>query len=225
MHPLIGYIIIIGIVVTGIALVMTTGFPVVDKVKNNVEFREAEEFFIKLDNAIRDVSREGEGSSRLITTIGGDFRAGEKEDLIEFRQTDSIFDYLVRKETGNSILLSGGDVSCYEADINGGENELIMENSYIGIAFNKVNGSYNTKNNILMIKSKDVSIRPVDSSFVIDGDVSTSSGNGYSALEITGQQLPKCRVRYYMNSTVQYEIIYTLYNGADFVVAEVINVS
>jgi len=64
----------------------------------------------------------------------------------------------------------------------------------------------------------------MDSSIVVDGDPATSSGNGVSYLERIGQDMPKCRAHFSMNSTVSYDIYYTLYSGADFLSVDVRNV-
>lgn len=225
MDSMISYIIVVAIVIIGVGIVLVVGTPVIDKAKSSLEFREAENFFIKLDSSIREVVKEGEGSSRLIKSSSGDFRISSEEDLIEFSQRTSLFDYLARKITNGVLLISGADVSCYEKDINNdGKQELVMENSYIAVALNKVNGTYDTKKNIVNIRKQVISINPVDSSIVIDKNINTASGTGFSYLEKTGIEFPKCRARFFMNSTLNYDIFYTLYSGADFLVVEVRNI-
>jgi hypothetical protein len=59
---------------------------------------------------------------------------------------------------------------------------------------------------------------------VIDDNLLTTSGNGYSEISSSGQALPSCQVHFFMNSTVDYDIYYKLYAGADFFVVEVRNI-
>ena len=225
MDSMIAYIMIVAIVIVGVGLVVVVGTPIIDNVKSNLEFREAEDFLSRLDSSIKEVAIEGEGSSRIIKSSSGDFRVGSNENLVEFSQRSDVFDYLTRKIYNNMILISGTDANCYEADMNNdGRKDLVMENSYITVALSKVGGAYDTKDNIIMLKNNAISIVPMDSSIVVDGDPATSSGNGVSYLERIGQDMPKCRAHFSMNSTVSYDIYYTLYSGADFLSVDVRNV-
>ncbi|MBI4895834.1 MAG: hypothetical protein HY831_05055 [Candidatus Aenigmarchaeota archaeon] len=225
MDNMVEYIMVIAIVIIGVGMVLVIGTPVVDKVKGNLEFRDSEDFLLTLDKTVKEVSNEGEGSSRIIKSSGGDFRINEKENLIEFYQRTSVFDYLTRKLNGNVIFIAGTDSKCYEKDMNNdGIIDLVMENSYLTVVLSKVNGTYNTAGNIIVMKNQNSSITPVDSSIIIDGNPSTSSGTGFSYLERVGNEIPKCRARFFMNSTIDYDIYYTLYSGADFLVVDVRNI-
>ena len=225
MNPMISYIMIVSIIVLGISLVLVSGMPVVDKVKKNLEFQESEEFMQKMDSAINDAIREGEGSSRLVRSGSGNYRVDARSDTIEFSQRTDVFDYLTRKMQDNVIIISGSDSKCYEQDINSdGSVDMIMENSYIKTALKKANGSYDTKNNIIFISANNMAIYPSDSSIIIDNNPGTSVGIGASSLDEIGIDLPKCRAHYFMNSTIDYDIYYTLYSGADFMTVEVRNI-
>src|SRR3989338_5364164 len=224
MDSLIGYVLIVAIVVAGVGLVLVVGTPVIDNVKAGLEFKNSEDFMLQFDKAVREVAKEGEGSSRILRSSDGSFQVSSQEDSVEFSQRSGVFDYLTRKLSGNLIFIAGSDVSCYESDANNdGKEDLVMENSYIKAALNMVNGSYSTQTNIVMIKNRNFTIFPTDSSIMIDGNPSTSSGEGFSYIQRPGKELPKCRVHYAMNSTLDYDIYYTLYSGADFITVEVRN--
>ncbi|MBI5072833.1 hypothetical protein HZA99_03370, partial [Candidatus Woesearchaeota archaeon] len=93
----------------------------------------------------------------------------------------------------------------------------------------KVDGNYDTAGNIVLMREKilNTTIRPSDSSIIIDNDMTTSKGTGYSEMN-TGKNVARCRVHFFMNSTsinsVSYDIYYTLYSGADFLSVEVRNI-
>ena len=225
MDAMVEYLILVSIVVLGVGLVLLAGIPVVDRAKANLELRDSEEFLFKLDSSIKDVSREGQGSSRLVKSSSGNFRVSSEEDVIEYSQRTSVFDYLTRKINNGILLISGTDANCYEADADSdGKIDLVMENSYITVAVRKVNGTYNTKDNIIFIKNKSAKITPIDSSIMVDSNAATAQGNGISYLQQTGQELSKCRARFLMNSTLNYDVFYTLYSGADFLAVDVRNI-
>jgi len=74
-------------------------------------------------------------------------------------------------------------------------------------------------------KSSETTVSIVNSSIVIDGNQSSSTGNGYSELLRSGTSLPECTVHFFINSTSSdYDIFYTLYSGADFFVVDIRNV-
>ncbi|MFH0836606.1 MAG: hypothetical protein V1870_00595 [Candidatus Aenigmatarchaeota archaeon] len=226
MNPMISYIMIVAIIILGVGLVLLSGMPVVDKLKSNAEFQEAERFMQTLDNAVKDVVREGEGSARIVRSGSGDYVVDARSDTIEFSQRTDIFDYLTRRMENNIVMMSGTDCSCYEQDVNSdGKVEMIMENSYLKTAFRKADGSYDTKDNIVFISTNNKAIYPSDSSIIVDNNPGTSMGIGTSNLDKIGTDLPKCTIHYVMNSTMNYDIYYTLYSGADFVTVEVRNIS
>ncbi|MBI5332451.1 MAG: hypothetical protein HZB65_02675 [Candidatus Aenigmarchaeota archaeon] len=226
MNPMISYIMIVSIVVLGVSLVLVSGMPVIDKVKDGLEFQEAEKFMQKIGIAIDDVSREGEGSTRIVRSGSGEYRIDSRSDLIEFVQRSSVFDYLTRKQDNDLVLVSGTDARCYEQDVDGDSKvEMVMENSYIKIALKKASGAYNTKDAIVSITGNNRTIYPTDSSIIIDEDPATGSGIAASELDEIGTGLPKCRAHYFMNSTIDYDIYYTLYSGADFMTVEIRNIS
>jgi hypothetical protein len=101
----------------------------------------------------------------------------------------------------------------------------VMENSYLRAEFQKVNKSSNidTGKNILRLTEKQTgrSIDIVNSSIVIDGNIATSGGVGYSEILESGRNLPVCVVHVFVDSSVDYDVFYKLYSGADFLTTEI----
>ena len=208
-----------------IALVLSTGMPVLDTAIKSAEFNDAVETMKIIDNYLKEVSSEGEGSERVLKiTSPGEFVANPEDDSIQFAiETPEIIDYFSRKKEGNLLYIAGSDVNCYD------NGNLTMENSFIKIAFQKVPintplSSIDTSNNIQMIEEKthNTVIYPANSSTMIDN--SSTTGTGYSEILKSGYNLPQCMVHFFVNSTVSYDIFYTLYAGADFIVVDVRNV-
>jgi hypothetical protein len=226
MDNIVSYILIVAIVVGGIGLVLMSGMPVVDSMKGDLQFRDSEQFLREFDSYVKDVVSEGNGSIRVIKSSGGDFQIDANENLVQFRQDSNVFDYLTRRISNDMMIIAGNDVDCFESDVNkDGRMEYVMENSYLQAVFQKANGTYDTAKNVLSMKQmhNNRTIVVLDSSIIIDNDVTTGKGSGYSEI-VAKRDAPLCRVHFFMNSTLDYDIYYTLYAGADFVVAEVVNI-
>lgn len=226
MNNIISFILIVLISVAGISIVLVAGMPLIDSMQKSSELQDAKRFMGDLDAAIRDVSAEGSGSTRIIRSSDGHYAVYSSDNSIEYSQDASA--EASRKYDGNLLTINGNDVDCYESDINSdGNTELVMENSLLRAAFSKVNSSYDNSGNIILMTSKttNIVIRPSNSSIVIDSDSATSSGAGYSEILRIGADMPSCTVHFFMNSTVDYDTYYTLYSGADFIVIRVENIT
>ncbi|MCX6818938.1 MAG: hypothetical protein NT129_02965 [Candidatus Aenigmarchaeota archaeon] len=222
MNPLLSMMLLLLIAILAIAVVLSAGQSVIDKASGNEKFREAADIMKFIDNSISSVAEEGAGAKRILKfSSPGDFETIPRENALQFHAESSVLEYLSRKIIGNLVYISGNDVSCYSG------SDLTMENSYLKAVFKKVDpmSAINTENNIVLIKEKTLNteIYPTNSSVVIDDNPATASGIGYSEILKTGSNLPACSVHFFVNSTVSYDIYYTLYAGADFLAVEVRN--
>ena len=225
---LISLVFLIAIFIVAVALVLSVGMPVVDLSINSVKFDEGIRTMRLIDNYIKEVNNEGKGAERILKTSSpGEFVVNPDDDSIRFGLESSaeLMEYFSRKLEGDLLYISGSDVDCYD------DGNLTLENSFIKASFQKVSESdpladIDTKDNIQLIEEKTYNtvIYPVNSSITIDDDPASSSGNGYSEILKSGYNLPQCRVHFFVNSTVSYDIFYTLYSGADFLVIDVRNV-
>jgi len=229
MNPIISTVLLILIVIVAWGFVLNVGLPAIEGTKTTLSLSDAEKSMKILGNYIVEVASEGVGATRVFKSTGGEFNAIPEEDSIEFRAETNGIDYFSRVVSGNIMRISGSDVNCYEEDIdNDGVNELILENSFLKIGFQKVSKTspyqqINTEKNIVFMeeKTKNTVILPVNSSIVINDVESTSLGNGYSEILKSGFNKPLCTVHVFVNSTASYDVYYTLYAGADFVVIDV----
>jgi len=225
---LLSLVFLIAIFIAAVALVLSVGMPIVDLSVNSVKFDEGIRTMKILDNYIKEVNNEGDGAERILKISSpGEFIVNPDDDSIQFGLESSIelMEYFSRKLEGDLLYISGSDVDCYD------DGNLTLENSFIKASFQKVSESdpladIDTNDNIQLIEEKTYNtiIYPVNSSITIDDDPASSSGNGYSEILKSGYNLPQCRVHFFVNSTVTYDIFYTLYSGADFLVIDVRNV-
>ena len=228
MNPILSTALLVLIVILAWGFVLNLGLPAIEKTTASVDMSDAESSMKILGNYIDEVASEGYGSTRIFKMKGGELSVISEENSIEFKTETNAVEYLSRVISGNIIRIAGSDVNCYEEDINNdGTNELILENSFLKIGFQKVSKtpsqSINTARNIVYMKEKTGNsvILPTNSSIVINDIESTSLGNGYSEILRPGFAKPLCTVHFFVNSTIRYDIYYTLYAGADFLVIDV----
>ena len=223
-------------IVLGISIILLNSRPIIEDATTAVSLKNAENIMQSIDNAIMEVASEGSNSSRIITFFApGEFISVPLENGIEFKKkivSDSGADYFSRSVRNNVVFVGGNDVFCNEIDANNdGNTDLVAENSFLRVVFRKVAKTnplqtLDTSYNIIQAveKTGNTTVNFVNSSVVIDNNLSTYRGNGFSEILRTGEALPVCTIRFFVNSTVQYDIIYKLYTGADFFVAEVRNI-
>ena len=228
--------ILFGIVILGVSIILLNSRPIVESATGSISLKNAENIMNVIDNAIREVAEEGVNSSRLITfSTPDEFRIIDDEDAVEFRTTASsqaVIDHFSRTIRNNLAFIGGGDVSCREQDINNdGTRDFIVENSFLKAGFQKVVKTMplspvDTSYTIIQIteKSDNTIISFANSSVVIDNNLSTAIGTGFSEILMAGDALPECTVHFFVNSTPMYDIYYKLYAGADFFTMEVRNI-
>lgn len=221
MNPLLSSAILVMITVTGIILVLGLGKPIIDSATDLAQIQESETLLRRINNYIIETASEGNGSSRFLSFYSpAAFEVYPQDDSIvaEFKTP-----YVLSRKYP-IMYLSGSDANC----TSGGN--LTIENSKLKAVFQYVQSqqpfsSINTANNIVYLEEKSSNSRvyTTNSSVRIDGLPTSSYGNGYSEVMRTGNNLPFCRVHFYINSIsgIKYDIFYTLYSGSDFIEAAV----
>lgn len=227
MNPLFAVAFMVLIFVIAAGVVLNVGFPAVDQAAGVSKFDSAIGTMKLLDNAIREVAMEGKGAKRLIKfSSPGEFEVIPQEDAVQFKMRGpQIIEYLSRKLAGTIAQIGGSDVSCSDS------GNLTLENTFLRFDIRRVpqvapNSAIWTNESIMFIREKgsNTAVTPVNSSIIIDGDSTTLNGTGYSEILRKGNDLPSCTAHVFVNSTVLYDVYYTLYAGADFIVMDVRNV-
>lgn len=226
MEDMISIALVFLIVIVTVGLVIGLSNPIIQTTTKSADIRGAESDLISLDNYIRTVVREGKDSTRVFNFESPKtFTALAGEDAIQFRidQTNFI-DYLTRTASGDLVYVAGSNVDCTQSDGNGdGVTDLVAENDKLKAVFRMDNGRVDTTNILeeALQKSNGDKIYIGNFSIAIDGDGATANGTGYTEILTQGRNLPACTIHAYVNSTIQYDVYYKLYAGADFLVVEV----
>lgn len=226
-------VILFAIIVTAITIVLISSQPTIDAALSTTDIKNAENILKILDNNIKETAVEGPNSTRVVAfTSPRDFETIPEEDAVQFRTVTGAFEHLTRVFSGNVVYIAGSDVSCDERDGDGdGDTDLVVENTFIKAVFLRVPAaqpysSYDTAGALLSMTNK-INSRTVvfsNSSVVVDDNVQTTAGNGYSEISNAGNALPLCQVHFFMNSTSDYDVYYKLYAGSDFMVMDVRNI-
>ena len=228
-HPFFSIIFLILIIVVGITMVLGIGNPLINAALDTTKVNEAESAMKFLEHYTNEVASEGIGAAREAELVlPGEFEVIPEEDSIEYEiiTPARVIDHFTRKVEGNLIYISGSDVDCDDT-IN-----LTMSNSFINITLNKItkttpHSTINTQDNIISVieKTHNTTAGLSNSSIIINDNLTSSYGTGYSEISRTGKQLPVCQAHFFIiSSYANYDVYYILYAGADFVVIDIRNV-
>ncbi len=227
--PIVSFVIIVLIVITGTTLVWIYGLPVIKNYQDTTIISSAVNNLKEIDKAIKELSYQGPGSTRKLTLSipGGKYIVDPDTNSIIFEYDTSApivqpGSYI--KQDGLYVT-SGTDVSAYNETI-GSDTYWVLENDHLKAVFRNQSGNINTSEIIYYIQQKDEDkiVYINDSSVVIDNNESSSYGTGYSELSQKGQHLTKASVIYHVNSSyIDYDLYFTLRANADFLIIEVKN--
>ncbi|MFA4820555.1 MAG: hypothetical protein WC613_06400 [Candidatus Aenigmatarchaeota archaeon] len=231
MNTLVSVAILLAIVIAAITLVLTIGRPTFDLAIKTSDIKGAEADLHFIDEYIRTVAREGRYAFRNYKfSSTKQFESIPGENAIQFL-TDTpvpLIDFMTRSFSGNFVYIAGADVSCQQKDGDGdGVADLVAENDRLKAVFKKIaSGTIDTSQIIMQVtdKTNNVTTYVGNSSILIDENPATSVGTGYTEIGNTGLRLPLCQVHAFVNSTIDYDVYYKLYAGADFLVIEVRNI-
>lgn len=232
MNTMLSLALLLIFVVLAMVLVLSIGRPAIDAAIKITDMKSAEDDLHFIDDYIRTVAREGKDSTRIFDFSSPKaFESIPREDAIQFAAEGKtpIVEYFSRMISGNFVYIGGNNVQCQEKDGDGdGTVDLVAENDKIRAIFRRVTATsaLNTSSILTRLtdKTNNVNISIGNSSIVINEDYSTSSGVGYTEIGRSGLNLPVCYVHLFVNSTLDYDVYYKLYAGADFLVIEVRNI-
>ncbi|MEM5834725.1 MAG: hypothetical protein QXQ69_02660 [Candidatus Aenigmatarchaeota archaeon] len=234
--PLVAYVMVIMIVVSGITLVLLIGMPTIEKARESLVINEAWENLRLMSQSIEEVATEGLGSLRTLSikVTDGEYKINEKTNCIDFYYSPKNYRLEpVFLKNENIIFIPGKNAIVREYDLdNDGNQEIILENEFLRVAIEKKGSKeapelINTSKLIKLIyfKPSDASLIPSDTSIFIDDREESSYGYGYSQALDPGKNSGKAEAIVYLNTTyASYQILYTLYSGADFLTVKILNV-
>ncbi len=216
------------IIVAVTLLILNVGLPILNKLRDKVAFSKAEENMLALNQHLRDVASEGQGSQRLISI---DVREGKFK--IQPDRLEWIFDTAAMLIDPRS-LLSRGDVKIISnADVSASDQgtAFTLDNSLIMANISKIGNStsWGVMNTSVLLKHLKLKSNGAyvygNFTFSINDNPASTYGNGYTSLPDSGSDLGYAVVVAHVNSSVfEYDLKLTLESRADFLRAELDNV-
>ncbi|MFH0889970.1 MAG: hypothetical protein V1836_02385 [Candidatus Aenigmatarchaeota archaeon] len=225
--PLIAGVIYTALVVTTVTLVITLGLPQLDRVTESTLYLNVREGMTNLDKAIQTVASEGRGSVRIIPLEirNGALAIDQINDMVryEMETTSEIVSPKTAVKFGNLVIGSN-------ADVNASENatHYTLKNSRLQVTLRKVGSltaatSINTTEIVQEIKvlstnkTLPLAANGTVMQFIVNNDVSLSSGTGFTTLQEAGTVLSQGNVSVFVNSTSgDYTLDLILESEADY---------
>lgn len=217
--------VLVGIIV--LTIVIEAGLPLIKGVRERSDVNRARNTFAALDQQIQELSREGQGSQRVVSLDVSEGTVKVEDGKLRWKiETDSkVLEPRTRVELGNLVIASDVDVSAADH-----ASSHILQNSRILVNFTRFGSSsnrtsLNTSSLISFVEFKDTGARTTGVfTFFINQNASSTNGTGYTELLQAGTGLTSATLKAYVNSSVyEYDLLLTLDSKADFLRAEIEN--
>ncbi len=224
--PAVVYILTIAIIV---ALIFSAGLPHLRKSQDQAVLEKTENKMVLLDNEIRELASQAEGSQKVIPMdVQGKLAVDGAEGLVwELETSTNILEGRTTVEQGEVKISSGKDVEVREKP-----NSFVLANSVLEANISKIGSATNYTNYTTDQLVKEIKFLANNQSlggnfnFSLAGYANSTKGNGYTELiSSVNTSLDKATVKAYLNSSCcTYEIFFSLESKADFLRVKVLNV-
>jgi hypothetical protein len=215
-----------------LVIVLEIGTPLLQNLKDKAIFTKTKDNFLTLDKQLKDISQEGYGSQRIIPLEIQKGKVDITESGIRWEmKTDAdIIEPGSSINVGDLVISSNSDVSAKKKG-----DSYILENSAILINMSSFGNQTNWTDqanpddliNYIEYKTATGKIRQDIKGHMTFGVKNNNdalpAGNGYTKLDRQGDFLTEGKVILHMNSTVQYDLVFTLQSRADFVKIDIVN--
>ena len=198
--------------------------PVVENLKDKSVFVRTRDTFLSLNQYIKEVSLEGQGSQRIvpIEITKGELSVQDNEIKWKMPTEAAILEPRATVELGNLLVVANGDVDAYEQN-----GTFVLTNTNTFFRFNKFGSATNfsnfTSSRIINQSAykRGSSLTNVSAGFDFFITEEDKTFFGYSILPKKGADLGEAKVLVHVNSTVhEYDLIFTLESQADYLLVE-----
>ncbi len=224
---LISAVLFIAITITAIALIYSSGMPVVKRLGTVAVVEQMKDVFQGIDSTVREVAAGSNGSRRklYLSLDPGKFVVNSTSDEIYWElETDArIISPRSYQTYGNLMFGSNLGTKTYKSSYNSIPS-YAMENEHLLAHFRQIGNpssprTYQTSDILLGIYNKDIGqwMDLGGLEILIDENPASSQGTGYTSLEKESDNLAYGMVSAYMESPcINYTVYFTLDTGADF---------
>ncbi|MBU0953717.1 MAG: hypothetical protein KKA90_04870 [Nanoarchaeota archaeon] len=229
---LISGVLFLAITITATIIVIQAAIPLVEKLQATAAIEKMKGTFAELDQVIRDVAAQGNGSRRTVSLLvdPGELVVNNTLNLIlwTFETKADVITPRTAQRFGNLIIGANLETSLNETTL-WGNTTYRIENEHLIVYINKTGNRSSpvtlyTDQLLLAIYNKDTTDWLQNPGFFkvsIDNSPNSVSGLGYTIAVENGSYLPFGQVNAIVNSTyLNYTIKFILESGADFITIE-----
>lgn len=214
-------------------IVIEIGTPLLENLRDKAIFTKTKDNFLSLDKQLKSISSEGYGSQRIIPLEIQKGKVDVTENGIRWEmKTDAdIIEPGSSIALGDLIISSNSDVSAQKKG-----DSYILENTAILINFTSFGNETNWTSgadpnsviNYMEYKTSNGRLRQDMAgltTFTVknNGADLPGTGSGYTKLEKVGTSMTEAKLVLHMNSTVEYDLVFTLQSRADFLKVDIVN--
>jgi hypothetical protein len=216
-------------IIAATSIIYLTAVPAINRMQCAVVMDKMKTSFASIDEVVQKVASEGEGSKRIIelNVNEGEIRIDGGNDTIywTYKCSSPVMSPRTFQTFGNVVFGSNLDTSAHEGSCSG-QTAFILENEHLRACFKKFGSEdskvrYNMSDVLLSLYQKDLNqTLPLQYlQITLDGNQTSSVGNGYTKLESSGYHLPYAEVTAHMESDygLTYDIKFMLETGEDFI--------
>lgn len=220
------------VAVVALVLILNTGLPILNEMKDRSVFTKIKDVMQDLDSHITEIARQGEGSQATVSfEIGeGEINFIDNQIVWEIETKSKVISPRSSTSIGNLIISSNANVRTYELENAFLLNTTLRDDSF-AVKINKIGSEaspvlYNTSQ---IIEYIDYNGNKMDGNFTfsLNGNASSSQGYGYTKMIPSGNNtnLGRAIIIAHMDSDfAAYDLEMTLESYADFLTVKLKNV-
>lgn len=224
--------ILVGVTVVTTGVVLEVSGPAIEEMQDGAAIERSVSFMNFVDDNIRSVASEGEGSTRTVSVDfdRGEFNVDSEDDSFSYglETSSDVVSPQTQVERGAVSLSSNAVVGVQEEEVDG-EECFMMENDKIKACIQKIGAeddlqNINSSELITYYEVKDGGERDIDFMVEVNEEFESSYGTGYSYAQETGSNQVRGDVFANINaeSGLDYRVLFQLYSGADFLSIRVV---
>ncbi|MFB6242088.1 MAG: hypothetical protein ABEJ36_04800 [Candidatus Nanosalina sp.] len=219
-------VLVVGVTLTAVGVVLDVSGPAIDNARDSSAIRQSVSFLNFVDENIREVASEGQGSTRTMSVSfdRGEFDVDAEDDSFTYSlDTGSdIISPQAQQQQGAVTLSSNANVEVSETTKNG-ETCFMMKNDKVQACIKKVGSedsptSINTSELLTYYEIEGRGETPMDFEVELNNAKNSSWGEGYTYAEQLGDHQPHGDVYAVVDAEngLEYRVLFQLYSGADF---------
>jgi hypothetical protein len=214
-----------------LVLILNTGLPILTEMKDRSVFTKIKDVMLDLDRQITEIANQGEGSQAAVSfeIKDGEMKFQDNQLIWEIETDSKIISPRTSTRLGNLIISSNANVRTFELN-DSYLMETAIKNDNFSVKINKKGTkespvAYNTSQLIEYVSFNGNKMDGVFN-FIINGNLSSINGTGYTELLPSGNNtnLGRSKVVAHMHSDFgSYDIEFVLESYADFLTVRIKN--